>query len=239
MSESYSSSFIPKRGVTKKPISTRKSNFLVFSVISYALFVAAPLASAAIFIYERHTENQFNKAVVALDEAVVSFNQADYDRVWAFNERLIVSKELLNSHISINNALEAIESATAKTVAFKSIDIVRSNTQTLKVTGDLVTSNFDGALFQRATYEGEPKIVEPVFSKVFFVDGESDESQTTGKSVQFSADFSFLAQDIKFNPAATTPDAENKIDTASESSDTAAQTETISDSASDNNETNI
>lgn len=233
MSESYSSSFIPKRGVTKKPISTRKSNFLVFSVISYALFVAAPLASAAIFIYERHTQNQFDKAVLALDEAIVSFNQADYDRVWTFNERLLVSKDLLNSHISISKALEAIESATAKTVAFKKIDIVRTDTQTLTVTGDLVTSNFDGALFQRATYEGEPKIVEPLFSKVQFVDAKSEESQSSDKYIQFSADFSFLAQDIKFMPAATTPSVENAANADSGSADVGGT------SATGSNEVNI
>ena len=127
MPESPSSSFIPKRGPGKKPATTRPGNFVVFSVLSYALFVSAPLASAGVFIYERHTQNQFDKAVVALDQAIVNFNDGDLKRVTEFDDRLTTSKLVLESHASIVTLLQAIEKSTAQTVKFKNLEIGRAH----------------------------------------------------------------------------------------------------------------
>jgi len=203
MPESPSSSFIPKRGVGKKPATARKSNFVLLSIISYALFVSAPLASAAVFIYQRHTENQFNKAVVNLDRAIESFKEEDLKRVTDFSERLTLSKKLLASHVSIVKLLQTIEVSTAQTVRFKSMDITRLDASTLAVNSLLSTSKFDGALFQRSSYDAVDIINNPLFSEVSQV--REKETTTTGASsdsekrtVEFKVAFNFAAADIQY-----------------------------------------
>ena len=205
MPESPSSSFIPKRGPGKKPASARTGNFVLFSVLSYALFVSAPLASAGVFIYERHKENQFNKAVVALDQAIINFNEEDLKRVTEFNERLIISKSLLESHASIVTLLRAIENSTAQTVKFKTIDITRKDKSTLAVTGILSTTNFDGALFQRTSYVAADIINNPLFTDVKLTKPKVEDPKTKvvgEKNVELKVSFDFAVSDIVYAPAA-------------------------------------
>lgn len=203
MPESPSSSFIPKRGVGKKPTIVRKSNFVLLSIISYALFVSAPLASAAVFIYERHTQNQFNKAVVNLDQAIENFKEEDLRRVTEFSERLTLTKNLLGSHVSIDGLLRNIESATAQTVVFRSIDITRVDKSTVSVTGLLTTDKFDGALFQRSAYDAKEIIKNPLFSDVKLVvpvqEGEVVTSSNE-KTVEFKVAFTVAVADMPYAP---------------------------------------
>jgi hypothetical protein len=207
MPESPSSSFIPKRGVGKKPTVVRKSNFVLLSIISYALFVSAPLASAAVFIYERHTQNQFNKAVVNLDQAIENFKEEDLKRVKEFSERLTLTKNLLSAHVSIERLLLNIETATAQTVAFKSVDITRVDKSTLEVSGLVVTDAFDGALFQRSAYDAAEIIQNPIFTDVKLVLPAADSetvSSDTEKKVEFKVGFTVSSADVLYTPLSET-----------------------------------
>ena len=87
MPPSQASSFIPKRNPGTKPKSVRRYNFFLLSVISYSLFVAAPLASAALFIYQISAEAKFAAAVKNLEEQIQTFNEDDLARVVEFDER--------------------------------------------------------------------------------------------------------------------------------------------------------
>ncbi len=203
MPESPSSSFIPKRGPGKKPSAARQGNFVLFSVLSYALFVSAPLASAGVFIYERHTENQFNKAVANLDQAIVNFNEGDLKRVSEFNERLTISKSVLETHASVVALLQAIENSTAQTVKFKSIDITRSDKSTLIVNGILSTTNFDGALFQRSSYIAADIINNPLFTDVKLTQAKPEDSKSkavTDKTIELKVSFGFAVADVLYKP---------------------------------------
>lgn len=218
MPESPSSSFIPKRGVGKKPTVVRKSNFVLLSIISYALFVSAPLASAAVFIYERHTQNQFDKAVINLDQAIESFSEEDLKRVTQFSERLTITKNLLGAHVSVENLLRKIETATAQTVVFKSMDITRVDKSTLSVTGLLATEKFDGALFQRSAYDAVEVIKNPLFSDIKLVMPAQDTETVTSatkKTVEFKVAFNVSASDTLYSPVApAVTEVPESVDTA-------------------------
>ncbi len=236
MPESPTSSFIPKRGPGKKPASARTGNFVLFSVLSYALFVSAPLASAGVFIYERHAENQFNKAVVALDQAIINFNEEDLKRLTEFNERLSISKSLLESHASIVTLLQTIENSTAQTVKFKTIDITRKDKSTLAVTGILSTTNFDGALFQRTSYIATDIINNPLFTDVKLIQPKVEDSKTnvvTKKTVELKVSFDFAVSDIVYTPAAV------EVITPADSGSTVEALENPQEVSAVRNETNI
>jgi hypothetical protein len=207
MPESPSSSFIPKRGVGKKPAVARKGNFVLLSIVSYALFVSAPLASAAVFIYERHTQNLFNKAVVNLDEAIQDFKEEDLARVTEFDEQLAISSNLLSSHVSLVTLLQTIEAATAQTVTFKDLEIVRTSQNLLDVSGLLATDELNGALFQRSSYNAVTSINSPLFSDVVLVPPGANEAgggDTSQGNVEFQVTFSVASEDVLYKPLAQT-----------------------------------
>lgn len=157
---STASSFIPKRSAGNKPRTVRRYNFFLLSIISYAVFIAAPLASAALFIYNIRTESQFKASVTNLEAQIKTFNDQDLSRVVAFDERLALSQQLVNSHVSLVTLLSILENNTAETVQFKDLSITRKNAHTLVVDAQLVTGALDGALFQRTTYNTASAVIQ-------------------------------------------------------------------------------
>ena len=202
MPPSSSGSFIPKRNPSNKPFQGSHRNFFVMSMISYALFVAAPLASIAVFIYDRHTVTQFNRAVAELDTQISTFNEADFVRVADFDNRLQLANKLIASHVSIVSLLSILESTTAETVQFNNIEITRVDENAVSVEALLRTSELDGALFQRASYNAKDGIAKSEFSEVAFIAPESDSTAvvTGSKYIGLKANLTFNTSDILYRP---------------------------------------
>lgn len=210
MAES-SSSFIPKRsGTTNRPQPTRRGNFFALSVVSYALFVAAPLASGVVFVYDKYVQKQFAQTVINLDSAIKGFSEADMQRVTEFDERLTVANSLLDSHVSFGTLFSILEASTAATVQFDNLKIERVNNDTLHVSAAMSSDAFDALLFQRAIYAKDQKIAKAGLSNIKFT-GSSPVSDTVPsapttaqsdgeKKLSLSAKFIFSASQISYNP---------------------------------------
>ena len=200
------SSFIPKRnsGISKRQ--PRQSTFFVLGIISFACLIAAPTASAAVYAYQLYVTKQFDASVKSLDQAITKFSDADINRVIEYNKRLAIIKHIVDSHISINRALEVLEANTAQSVAFNSLDIKRSSADTLTVKSDIITDSVDAAVFQRKTYTDLKSLASSTFEGVKFTPAKKD---GTGRSVAFSGTLNFHASEVAFIPdgqqAAATP----------------------------------
>ncbi len=212
MPESPSSSFIPKRGAAKnKRPAGRKYNFFILSIISYALFVAAPIASAVVFIYEKYTEKVFAQAVIDLDTAINTFSEADMQRVVEFEDRLVAADQLLNSHVSLVSLMNILESNTAATIQFNSLAVERTSPDKLTATAAITTDEFDALLFQRGIYKGNEQIADTKFSAVTFAGAAGEETSSSvsqtevesandTKSITLQAGFEFSADSILYTP---------------------------------------
>lgn len=220
MAES-NSSFIPKRSNTTNRQAPRRSNFFVFSIVSYALFVAAPIASGVVFIYEKYAEKQFAQSVINLDAAIRSFSDADMERVSEFDERLVIADMLLDTHVSFSSLFSILESSTAATVQFNNLDITRVSPETITVSAGMSADAFDALLFQRSVYSKNEKITKSTFNNVTFAGaiptegGQSSSQQSAApesKLLSLEADFIFSAENILFNPVVTqSTDVPNNI----------------------------
>ena len=150
-----SSSFIPKRTTGTKIRQKRTRNFFLLSIVSYACLIAAPTASAAVYVYQMYTERQFDKIVTQLDEAIGVFSEAEMARVLEFDRRLKMAEHLVDTHVSIVKALTSLEQTTVRNAGFRSLTIKRLDEDTVAVEGKLLVNNFDTALFQRGAYNAE------------------------------------------------------------------------------------
>lgn len=209
MPPSPASSFIPKRNPGNRPQTVRRYNFFLLPIISYALFMASLLGSAALFIYQISVNKHFNDAVTNLDTQITSFNDADLDRVVEFDDRLELSSKLLSTHVSIPTLLAIIENATANTVQFKNLNITRKNDTTLTVDGVLVTSALDGVLFQKSTFSANTLIASSSLTGVTINPAKATSESSAGgeETVTLKAEFTFLADKVLYTPIGTTPAA--------------------------------
>ncbi len=207
MPPASSSSFIPKRNPSAKPKQPRVKSVFILSVVSYSLFIAAPLASVGVFIYHLQATKNSNEALEELNQAIDSFNESDYFRLLEFNDRLSATKALSDSHVSVATVIDIIASTTAETIQFKNLDLKRVSRDTLVIDADLETSAFDGALFQRGQYDAEDSIASAVFSAVKFqtADASTENVQSSNvpasdKIVSLKATFTFSADAIAYTP---------------------------------------
>jgi hypothetical protein len=214
MPESSSSSFIPKRGATQKlRQAPRRYNIFVLSIISYALFVAAPVASAAVYVYQMYSERQVTLAAEALQSEIASFGAAKFESVLEFDRRLVAAEALLDSHVSIHKVLTILERATAQSIGVGTLTLERTDMNTVTVTGDLTTDSFNAALFQRGTYSGENQIASTTLEGVNFTPASSEveDAELAGADeVSFSATFVFALDEISYTPQTAVSSASNR-----------------------------
>ncbi len=221
-----SSSFIPKRNSATRPKTVRRYNFFILGAIAYSLFVAAPLASAALFIYQIRTESKFAESVKNLEEQIQTFNEADLARVVEFNDRLSLGKQILDTHVSFVTLLTLLESSTAETIQFNSLAIKRTDANTVDVSAKLTTDALDGALFQRGTYSTNAKIKDTKLSNVAFVPAaEATEAEPAKRSgVALEAKFTFAADSILYAPKVTVSTTTDSVDATSATTTSATTT---------------
>lgn len=226
MPPTTSSSFIPKRNPSAQARAPRQKNFFILSIVSYSLFIAAPLASAGVFIYQLQVQKNFAEVVKNLDASIKSFNQSDYDRVIAFTRRLSATNQLVDGHVSVTSLLNTLAAATAHTVQFKTLELTRKDDRVIALKAELLTPALDGALFQRGQYDADTIIDTTAFSEVKLVPATAEGARG---GVELKAEFSFNAADVLYTPLSFSTPA--VAETSSEP--------TGSSTSSQSNETNI
>lgn len=212
-----SSSFIPKRTTGTKIRQKRTRNFFLLSIISYACLIAAPTASAAVYVYQLYTDRQFDQIVTKLDEAIGGFSEAEMARVLEFDRRLKLAQQLVDTHVSVVKAFTALEQTTAQNAGFKTLSIKRLDEGTLTLEGELLADNFDTALFQRGTYNADTApMTSADLNEITFSPASDDGA---GEAVAFKGKFTFSSSDIAFSPNEVAPNGAD-IDTVSNTPNT-------------------
>ncbi len=232
MADVPSNSFIPKRNSAQTSRRNRGQNFFLLAIISYACLIAAPTASAAVFVYGIYTDRQFERAVVDLEGAIAEFAEADMQRVIEFDKRLTNAQALLDSHVSINQVLSHIEDNTIETVAFSQLSMTRTSSGGLMVEGTAKSDSLDSAYFQRTVYNRENMVGQNMIADVTFTPADEEDS-----TVAFVGMYEFTAEEVPFVPPST--QSEPVVDTGEVSSTTEATTnsnstlEPVEDSSND------
>ena len=213
MSEITSSSFIPKRKANglSKPVGHR--NIFILSIVSYALFIAAPVAAATVFIYQKYTDKNFQQNVINLDTAIKSFNEADMLRVLDFHERLKFSNQIFNSQVSLSSLLNILEQSTVKTVKFNSLKISQAEAGSLLAEAELSADSFDAVIFQRSQYENNQSLASSSFTNLIFTPPNSettkDSKATDNKPIKLTTKFVFTKDNILSVTSTATPTSDN------------------------------
>ncbi len=233
-----SSSFIPKRTAGTKVRQKRTRNFFLLSIISYACLIAAPTASAAVFVYQIYTERQFDQVVTNLDDAISSFSEAEMARVLEFSARLEAAKQLVNNHVSLVKALESLEQSTVSEVGFTSLGFERNGDGSIRVAANILATNFDAALFQRGAYNDQNvPIANATLSDISFI---PPTEAGAGERVDMTGVFDFTVSDIQFTPVSISdvlPSGEQDAATTTPADGPATDTGSVTDDETVTNDT--
>lgn len=188
-------SFIPKRSDQAQIRRPVKANFVLFSILSYALFIAAPVASAAIYVYKVYTEKQYTQAVEDLNAAVQSFSTTDLDRVVAFDKRLDAAATLLDARLAHSAILQVLENSTVDTVGFAALTLARGAGNQVVVNGELETTSFDSALFQSEVYDRDQLVDAFTITDLAYTPAVVEDAGAISAPARISFDAAFTFTD--------------------------------------------
>lgn len=160
---SQNSSFIPKHSPNTKPKSKKKGSPAIFSIITGILFGAVLIASAALLAYEWYLGNQFDDAVLQLNQAAESFSESDLSRVVDFDTRLTAANQLFAEHVSITRVLEELARQTVNSLQFSGVSIERVDRSTILVEAEVSADELGSILVQRNAYDDSEVFTTALF----------------------------------------------------------------------------
>ena len=186
-SSSNNSSFIPKRGTTKRKRNVRNGNVYILTIIAYVVLFATLLASGAIYLYQQYVNSQLQNEITQMNSAVSGFKEADMQKVQEFDVRLRQANQRLDNAASVSVILEALELSVIDTVRLSSLGIERDLDNSFLVKAEVETDNFDSTIFQRGVF-ARGSVVEVV--EINDISLNEVTSVDTGGELQQSVSFS-------------------------------------------------
>lgn len=202
MPNSPNTSFIPKQGPVRRQRQTASRSIHLFSVISYVTLASTMIASVGSYFYARHIDGQLEDKVQELSQAIGGFNEEDMDQVREFNIRLSQTRDRLDNGVSVRSIFEALEDATAQSVALSSLKLERFADDSIVLEAKVETDTFDSSLFQRGVFE-RSTIVESVnVEDLMVVEGsETEDGPAVRSGVSFMAEITVPISEVPNVPS--------------------------------------
>ncbi len=204
MAEVPGPSFIPKPNTVKAARRSVARQLYVFTIVAYALMIAALLATAGVFLYQRYTVSVLKDVVTRYEAATQDFDVEAMQDVTELDTQLVLAQQLFSGTLSIPTIFEIIEDATIDTVQFNNVTLAREAGNTIALEASVTTNSFDSVLFQRRMYEGADRLktVELNDVAIEFAGEEGEGGSAAGRTtVSFAAVFGVNA--AAFAPTTT------------------------------------
>lgn len=146
------SSFIPKRGTTKRTRKVRNGNVYILTIISYVAIFSALLAAGSIFLYQGYVQKQLQTEITSINAEVRGFKEADMQKVQEFDVRLRQANSRLDNAVSVTRILSALEVSVIDTVRLASLEIKRKMDNNFIVEAEVETDTFDSTIYQQGIF---------------------------------------------------------------------------------------
>jgi hypothetical protein len=108
--------FIPKRPVTSLSSERRTMGF--FSLVTLIIFLCVGAASGGVYFWRITLQKQLEASTIELAEQEKAFDKAFITAALRLNDRIELSKSLLNKHIAVTNLLSTLSKNTLQSVQF-------------------------------------------------------------------------------------------------------------------------
>lgn len=192
MPDRVTTSFIPKASLKDERRRVSKNSPIgIINVIATVILIAAIIAAAGIFLFERFTIENIERKRASLERAREAFEPATIRELSRLDTRLDVGLTLLNEHPAPSVIFDELETITLDSVRFENFSYGETAPGQITVTMEGEASSFNALALQSDAF-GESEIFEePIFGNLNL--------SATGNVV-----FSFVAtvnlSRIRYNP---------------------------------------
>lgn len=158
--------FIPKRPVTS--ISSERATMGFFSLITLIIFICMCLAAGGMYFWKIALQKQLEASSADLVEQEKAFDKSFIAAAVRLNNRIEISKSLLNKHLAITSLLDAIGKNTLQSVQFSDLAFTTSQlggAAVVKVTMKGIARDYTALAAQSGEIAKVVAFKDPVFSE--------------------------------------------------------------------------
>ncbi len=166
MDPKFQTSFIPKSPVVSNAQESRSSsvaNTNIFSVVATVLFIAALIASGALFAYKQLLMSQIQAADRSITAARAAFEPEKIKELLDSDSRINSSKTLLERHVVVSKLLILLQNLTVKRMQLTDLTYSnKSGSHSLLMKAEVQT--FNALAQQKEIFARNEFVVRPEFS---------------------------------------------------------------------------
>jgi hypothetical protein len=158
--------FIPKRPVTSLSSERRTMGF--FSLVTLLIFICMGLAAGGAYFWKITLQKQLEVSTADLIKQEKAFDKNFIAAAVRLNNRIEISKSLLNKHVAVTSLLDAIGKNTLQSVQFSDFSFVTSQlggTSVIKVNMRGVARDYTALAAQSTEINKVVAFKDPVFSE--------------------------------------------------------------------------
>lgn len=117
------------------------SSVNLFMVVSFAVLLLVFAAAGGLFVYEKAMHSQINSLSKDIDTAKNSLHEENISTWKRLDDRINISKQLMQSHIATSLLFKLLEDQTMRRIQFTSMDF-SSDTQGMRVAINGITDSY-------------------------------------------------------------------------------------------------
>ncbi len=167
MDSNFQTSFIPKKPIVEKRVTSAHS-IGFFTVISIFILFTVLLASLALFFYKTVLTKNIAQMEKDLNLAKNRFEPAKIKELQVLDKRINSSNEILAHHIAVTPIFQALQLLTMKTVRYTKFDYSLEDGKNpkiiVKMSGQAL--GYSSIALQSDLFAKNKNLIDPVFSNL-------------------------------------------------------------------------
>lgn len=176
--QKYTTSFIPKKPVAVPTAGFSKSSGpKIMTIVGMFIFLSSLLLSAGVYLWKIQINSSITGQIASLKKSRDEFDKDTLAAATRLNERINVTKNLLDKHKSPSKVLELLEDITLVTVRLKNLTYATQADGTIQISGAGSAAGFKSVILQ-SNEMGKTGLLRDVMF--------SDVQSTTGNLVGFT-----------------------------------------------------
>jgi len=170
MPQKVPTSFVPKQPVRTVRRPQARGPLSIFAVAALVLLGAAIVLAGLVFGYEFYLKQNKEEKTRELKVLQDSVDPQAVEDLARLSQRLVISRELLNSHVAVSAIFSMLERDTVQDVSFDDFELNTAPSGDVEITMEGTAATFNALAYQSVVFRDNPFLRNQIFGDITVTD---------------------------------------------------------------------
>ncbi len=166
MPQKVPTSFVPKQPVRTVRRPQARGPLSIFAVAALVLIGASIVLAGLVFGYELYLKQQKEEKTLDLKALQDSVEPQAVEELARLSQRLVISRELLNSHVAVSAIFNMLERDTVQDVSFDNFELRTAPSGDVEVLMEGTAIDFNSLAYQSVVFRDNPFLRNQIFADI-------------------------------------------------------------------------